>query len=297
MVQGTGGYVGVVGAALLAVLVGRHAYTGEWLLPGGRELLGPTPPDAPVPSINDVLPIGHVDGKGAGLPSELSAHLSKVAPRSSPDGALTSTTEAPHELRGLTLTGRSTKRHSLSLRQEYNVSYGDVVVSIVTSSATIGQRLPALLDAWVRGAPFPVVVITDDDVEGGRGAWESELDVRRLPCSPKINGLICKTRSAFEIMHREYRAQGRRWFLRLMDDTLVIPPNLLHALKRVDPDKPWWVPVELGARSHALPLSLRLPPRFAASPCFVLCRAGVWATASRSRARTSRTSRAGEAGA
>lgn len=59
------------------------------------------------------------------------------------------------------------------------------------------------------------------------------------PSCPVLAGLVCKTKLAFDRLGELH--PGKKWYLRLMDDTLVILPNLLHNLRRVDPSQPWCV--------------------------------------------------------
>jgi hypothetical protein len=134
------------------------------------------------------------------------------------------------------LLGNKSKPRGLDLKHDYNISFADVVVAVVTSSSTIEKRLPLLQQAWLGSAPFRAFVITDADNATALTLPEG-LDIRTVACSGELNGLVCKTRVAFETFHREFR--DKRWFLRLMDDTLVVTPNLLRLLRRLDPDKPW----------------------------------------------------------
>lgn len=53
-----------------------------------------------------------------------------------------------------------------------------------------------------------------------------------------VSGLVCKTKLAFQELYEAY--PNKKWYLRLMDDTLVVAPNLLRMLQRVDPDKSWY---------------------------------------------------------
>lgn len=49
---------------------------------------------------------------------------------------------------------------------------------------------------------------------------------------------MCKTKLAFQELYEAY--PNKKWYLRLMDDTLVVAPNLLRMLQKVDPDKSWY---------------------------------------------------------
>jgi len=120
-----------------------------------------------------------------------------------------------------------------------DLSYSDIAVAVVTSTAAISHRLPILQQSWINDALFPVMVITDQayDHPIPLTTLYPTLDIRLTRCSPDINGLICKTRQAFDLLAKSY--PGKKWYLRLMDDTLVIGPNLLYQLHSLDPTKPW----------------------------------------------------------
>ena len=134
-----------------------------------------------------------------------------------------------------TTSSNNPKRGINIIRKQYNISFQDLAVVVITSSSTIDKRLPLLYDAWIKNAPFPVIILTDE--RNVTNAWDQRLNIRTSTCSGKINGLICKTKMAFEILDNEFK--GRKWYLRLMDDTLVVLGNLLNVLNGVDPDQPW----------------------------------------------------------
>jgi hypothetical protein len=72
---------------------------------------------------------------------------------------------------------------------------------------------------------------------------------------------VCKTKLAFQELYEAY--PNKKWYLRLMDDTLVVAPNLLRMLQRVDPDKSWYEAIPyskcyssiLASRRHAIAAS------------------------------------------
>jgi hypothetical protein len=107
-----------------------------------------------------------------------------------------------------------------------------VAVAVVTSSATIRRRLPLLWEAWLRDCGFTVLVITD----GASAPLIPTLASKGIPrdllvltdCPAGKEGLVCKTRAALEGAWA--RLPTPRWALRVMDDTLVMPEQLMEIL-------------------------------------------------------------------
>jgi len=72
------------------------------------------------------------------------------------------------------------------------------------------------------------------DVRGGRC-----VPVVRTSCSAAKAGIPCKSMAAFATLAR--LAAKAHWYLRVMDDTLVVPASLLRALSLLDHTQPLYV--------------------------------------------------------
>jgi hypothetical protein len=124
------------------------------------------------------------------------------------------------------------------------LSYDDIVVGVVTSSAVHADRLPQIARAWVARAPFAVHIFSDVSTSchgHSDGSTKDCLPTLRCEhCTKDKSGLACKTQCLFTKLHEIY-GHRKKWFLRAMDDTLLVPLNVKRVLSRFDWQQPWYL--------------------------------------------------------
>jgi hypothetical protein len=116
------------------------------------------------------------------------------------------------------------------------LAFGDLAIAVLGSSSTLAARLPLLEEAWLRGCPIDVVVITDPLPASTNESIGSLPFVKQVACPDGALGIGCKTMHGLNILAEMF--PGRKWYLRTGDAALVVPDNVLYHLSQLDPETP-----------------------------------------------------------
>ena len=171
---------------------------------------------------------------------------------SSHHSPIENTGETSKEEEFLPATEIETKSKKKEIEAE-EVGHEDVVhvaIAIITSSPVQNERLPQIAKAWaawdfarIVGSQSPqisVVGISDIESVCSHGSEANNcVPTKKCPCAASKEGILCKTMCAFETLQE--LAPLARWYLRLMDDTLVLPTNLLIVLNTLDHTKALYI--------------------------------------------------------
>lgn len=116
------------------------------------------------------------------------------------------------------------------------LGFKDLAIALITSSPVSKARLPIISSAWSSRWDLDVIIITDEEDSCPPEAYGG-MQMIKTNCGADKTGLVCKTRRGLELLLELF--PGKRWYLRVMDDTLVHAPNVIHHLSRVDARGSW----------------------------------------------------------
>jgi hypothetical protein len=161
----------------------------------------------------------------------------------------------------------------------------EIAVGLSTSSIARNDRMRSAKQSWLRPSVWdsrmPVRIFTDkDDIADDDGTPFRVAGASTVPslaptksvevikcshCESSKMGLPCKTESMLQDMWREFEQESgsasmternpgskqKKWYIRIMDDTLVAQQNLLMHLSRLDSEQVGGVvEIQLGCHSQ-----------------------------------------------